>query len=782
MVQAGNQSGRSRADGAFDAEDFLGLGDASGAAPSAKIHSLPPIVTPPVYDRNGPNRMARIDPAKVAPPSRPASFPTARASAPLSAPQPLREPEGRAVAEGPTPIVSPPVYDTRGRVVSPERLADIAPLTPPAPAAIVTPVSAPAAAPEDPELEALLSDFREDPRTARKPAPVAEAAPIVEAPAPAPLPRVAPPTMRPAVANTPVVAPAPAATPLVTPPSYDRQRRPVAPATFEAGDATEVFDLPEPDRAPQPRQPQPPVQVMAPQPAPARTPVQSHSPDLNAVAVHEPMSVRLQGAEMRTSVWTVNGFTLTEPYQPRPGQGRVFDVTLLIGKGVTRIEMRVQVRAEAEPGQPAQQFIFVDLDRAQAEMLHRIVDQVVADHALSLTRLINDTTENRQAQHQTGERMRRFRTGFQLSLAGLALATAGAVALNSFTSVPARYAAVTVGATSIAVPVAGTVSSLRIEPGQRVALGDVLGYVRPSDFERRALNVLDRRRALEAELADLQARRTATGELASLSVAGAEGERSRQAEALQLAERRVAIERQQLAALRAGGLPTAERQRQRAQQEARVLEAESDLLRVRTDSDRLGQVLALAPMGILGGEIRPGTTTLAAMDQRIASLQAELQQMAQGGLDAELGAPILSPCDCTVQTVSARAGEWAEPDQPLALLTGGEAATIHALVMAEEARHLDLGDRALVELADGTRLEGRVSQFNYNPHWRGFAGLQDNVFAADRYARVEITTEQPLRAPAGMVADVSIQTSALWGFLRAQVGGLLAGLSSLVGL
>ncbi|GAB4264825.1 MAG: hypothetical protein Kow0013_12400 [Pararhodobacter sp.] len=506
----------------------------------------------------------------------------------------------------------------------------------------------------------------------------------------------------------------------------------------------------------------------------ARQHTRPRSPAFDApkpsVQVSEPMSVVWQGVEYPAKHWDVHGVTLEAPF-PRvlaPGRGRVFDLTLLIGRGGTRIEMRVQARADGAAGDEAPtRFIFVDLDRAQAEVLHRIVDHVVSDQAMSLTTLLNETEDTRAARRETSERARRFRSGLQLLMAAIVLAGAGVMTLSKLTTVQARYAAVTVGATALSAPVAGLVSQIIVRPGQTVGAGDVLGYVRPANHEDRVLDLADRRRALEAEQARLLAQRGAVGQLATLGPSQGLGtERERLEEALRLAERRLSVERAQLAALQGNGLPTAARLRERARQEAAVLDAESRVIEARSRLDALARSEVLAPIGMGSGALMDAAT----LDQQLASIASEIAQLDERETRAAFGEPIISPCDCTVERIERRPGEWARPEEQIAILVGAEAPTVHALILGENARSIDLGDRATVELADGTTVRGQVSRMNYDAHWLGYTGLQDNVFAADRYARVEITPDAPLRAPVGMVAEVKVHTSSLLGQIRSFVG------------
>lgn len=506
---------------------------------------------------------------------------------------------------------------------------------------------------------------------------------------------------------------------------------------------------------------------------PAEAVVAAPPPPVAApVRVQEPMSVVWQGVEHPAAAWDVHGFTLEAPI-PRvlaPGRGRVFDVTLLIGRGGTRIEMRVQARAAVAEETAPTRFQFVDLDRPQAEVLHRIVDHVVAHQAMSLTQLLNETEETRTARRETGERVRHLRTGFQLLLAGAVLATAGGLAWANYATVKPRYAAVTAQATSLSVPVAGTLQGLGVQRGQRVSQGEVLGHVRPADHDERLRALAERRRALEADQAWLRARRTEMQRFADVAVQGTGNERAILAEQLQLAERRLQVERQQLTQMRAISLPTAERQRARALQEAVVIEAETRALDLRRQIEGLAQIELLAPMGVVQADLRDNVTTLETLDLRLAAVGEEIAQVYALEESSAPGQPVVSPCDCVVHEIDIRPGEWAAPTDRMLVLLGADTPRVHALIHAERARHIANGDRARIQLADGSRVAGRVSRVNYEAHWPGYSGLQDNVFAADRYARVEIVPEAPITAPVGMVAEVSIQTSRLVLALRDLVG------------
>ena len=761
----------------FDPEDFLDLKDVT---PRVAPRDITPLVAPPVYTRR-PAAPVRAGVTLEAEVQRPAPRrddtppPVAHPQTPRQPAQPIRHNiPGMTAAPAPRPPV--PGFE------APCPQAPAAPATPPRPAV-------------EHHIPGQLHPSARQPRaqTARGEnvsQPIVHAIPAPRHPARAPIrhniPGATEPTRAP-IQRTVAGAAEPTRGPVrhTVPASpvqhhIPGQPRPApAPVAQVFADPAPHFEAPRYD-APAPRAPQYPEdfpcaetlpEVLLAASVPARTAVQEHRGDHGGAVVHEPLAIAFRGQEYPAQSWTVHGFTLQDAL-PLEGSalGRVIDLTLLIGQGVTRIEMRVQARAESGDAADPRRFVFVDLDRARAEVLHRIVDHVVSNQALTLTQLLNETETDRHARRTTGGRTRRFLSGFRLLLAVIALLVAAGVTWNSVTSIASRYGAVTVEATSLSVPVPGTVTALAMAQGQAVAQGDVLGYVRPSDFDRRQSSMAERRQQLLDERADLLTRHDTMTQLAAISVTGADTDRTRIDQQLSLAQRRLDLEREQLAVLRAGGMPTAERQRERAAQEARVLQAETELLDTRARLDALVQVTVLAPLGVAGGDLRADTQTLDSVERRIDAVTAELDRIDALGINSDLGEPIVSPCDCVVQGIERRNGEWADPDQQLAVLVGAEAPTVHALVLSEEARKIAIGDRARIRLADGTTLQGRVQRMNYDPHWRGFAGLQDNVFAADRYARIEILPDQPLSAPVGMVATVTIQTSAIWGQMRALVG------------
>ncbi len=505
-------------------------------------------------------------------------------------------------------------------------------------------------------------------------------------------------------------------------------------------------------------------------------PVQRYAPQVAlqpgpSVTVCEPMTVLWQGVEYSVAHWDVHGFTLARaiPTTLAPGRGRVIDVSLLIGQGETRIQMGVQVRGDTGTD-TGLRYQFIDLGRAQAELLHRIVDYSVTRQELSLTQLLNDSRETRAARQDTTKRVLAFRTWFQISLACAALGGALYMALGAFSTVTSRYAAVSAAAASVSAPAAGMVSQFEAREGMRVARGEVLAYLRTPDHDSRVEANADRLRALEAEQAELRARKLDLDRHDAHGAQMADSERARLREAVSRAEQRLGLERAQLSAL-SSGLPTLERQQARTRQQALVLGAEAELAAARAafGAFEVAQDHGLAAIRTAG--TGAGGMTQETLELRMSHLarEIELAYARQDLLDK--GLPVISPCDCEVAQITRVTGEWADPAQPLFVMAHEGLRTVHALVMADSAGRIRQGDRAQIRLADGQSLTGRVAALSYDSQRAGVAGLQNVIFATERYARVEIIPDTTTDLMIGMTGTVTIRTLDPLGWLGIGLGG-----------
>lgn len=659
--------------GQFDPEDFLGL--APAAPVRTQSRDLPPIVTPPVYQRGQNGRMVKVEAAPAAAgPSRAEALLARELARAEAAPGAAARVAPRAAT---APIVTPPSYDRRGRRIVADQPGwsgvlsrsggnplDEAPLVDvfTDPLVVIDEIRAfdlPSGMPPSaPEPEGP-TDLVAPPVYTRRTDPAAQARPAVQLridfePEPEPVL----PSLRHRQAPTlpissrretaPVAAAEPVRAPMPTLPITSRRERPVFDAPY--------LDLPDADQ-------QPDDAPMAPEAqAPLATEPQRGS-------IREPMALRHAGIEYPALGWTTEGVTLESPLDlsPRGGQGQGFDVTLLIGAGRTRIEMCAHVRAvdARQPG--TRDYAFVGLDRTQEALLAQIAAQAGITGPSSMPRFFTDpipTTSMPEASPLAAQlaamirapepavapasdpapkaanapkapksakpRRRRLPLRVGPVLFGLTCAAAGLAIWAHASTIDARYAAVSVATTTLAVPAPGFVTSIEGRPGQSVAEGSILGHIL---------------------------------------------------------------------------------------------------------SDASGPARA-----------------------------------------------ILSPCTCTLDSLSVHEGDFVTRDQAFATFSDPASVRIHALVSLTQAGELDPGDRATIRLIDGTEIGADLGRIGRVADFPGYTGLDAQVFAADRYARVELVTDAPVTLTAGTEARVSIQSSGFIGALQVELVALTARLRAAIGV
>lgn len=159
------------------------------------------------------------------------------------------------------------------------------------------------------------------------------------------------------------------------------------------------------------------------------------------------------------------------------------------------------------------------------------------------------------------------------------------------------------------------------------------------------------------------------------------------------------------------------------------------------------------------------------LDLRLAHLRDEIA-LAYARVEAQgKGVPVTAPCDCEVTQITRVTGEWAEPAQPLFVMAGGGARSVDALILAEHAHRIREGDRADIRLANGQQVSGQVTRISYDVSRAGFAGLSSAIFAAERYARIEVMPARPLEAAIGLSGSVTVRRLDPMGWLTGFLGG-----------
>ncbi len=187
-----------------------------------------------------------------------------------------------------------------------------------------------------------------------------------------------------------------------------------------------------------------------------------------------------------------------------------------------------------------------------------------------------------------------------------------------------------------------------------------------------------------------------------------------------------------------------------------------------TMESRLGAVTIAG-----AGFVAPGSGTVMRLDLQPGMVlrqgEAVGSLLPDGAFDASTALSLVSPCDCTVLSREVQVGDRVTAGASLALLSGDAAPVIHALI-ADNGQVIQAGARARVSLSDGTRVNGTVGRMMRGAQWPGQIGLQPGVFAADRYLRVEITPDAPLRAPVGTSAVARLQPNPWLAWLRGRLG------------
>ncbi|WP_417626986.1 HlyD family efflux transporter periplasmic adaptor subunit [Pararhodobacter aggregans] len=476
------------------------------------------------------------------------------------------------------------------------------------------------------------------------------------------------------------------------------------------------------------------------QPAPPRRATPQRGPGL----VREPMAVAFRGLEYATQTWSVYGFTLAAPL-PGADEAPITEVTLMIARGVTRLALQVQVAAETDPGVRPARYAFIDLEPAQAEVLRRIAEHALANQARALAEMFEETDAALPPQVPQHYAPPPPYAPPPAPAPRQPEAEAWPYPSPVLQPKPKSPAAV-------AAPVAEAPKADPRKPRSGFAIGLrlslALAALIAGGVYWNAQSTIDSRfGAVTVAATEMTA--PEAGFITDLSVT--------EGRAVALGERLGTIRQTDIDF----SLTETGRRRQALLAEQATLSAERETLRERAVQAALGET---------EGAAQENARALDAADLRLTVIAAELAAMPVPPGEGQPGAPILSPCECTVLTLNHHNGDWVDPDMPLAVLTAGEAASVHALLLGNEAREVAVGNHARLRLADGTSMAGTVERVSFDPHWQGYAGLDDDVFAAGRYARVEIRPERPLTAPVGSTAEVTVQSSQIWGTLRALAG------------
>ena len=464
-------------------------------------------------------------------------------------------------------------------------------------------------------------------------------------------------------------------------------------------------------------------------------------------AVPAPAVLLLDERTIAVDSWTVEGVRLL-PGTIIAAPGALISASIQVG-GKIRLEIDVVLRYDGTT-EGKDVFFFVDLDPEHAALIHRLED----DAALERSDRLLAALEDGGAAAAAGSALRRVRTAVAFGFAALLLAGVLWLLYTTLATVQSRYGAVSAPAVRIDSPATGRLA-LEVAVGQRVAPQQLLGRVdgtetlsRIDAIDQEILSLRSRSLGITARLQDLAAfEATAPTQDAMLEAAR---------KARDLLDARADLydnDAERLTRLADGGVGP----RARAEEaQARAMEARARAELQAQEVARLEAEAQLRAAGVYAPYPRDslvGTATLDAerigIERTIKALMDEKARLVHQGF-------LASPCGCVVHAIAGTDGNTIGTGNHVMTLVDADRPLLQALVLAEEAQTLRVGDRAVVNLADGRGGTAYITAISYTPIDPHRAGLPHDIFSVDRYARLDLSMEGLDNAPIGMVADVRI--------------------------
>lgn len=540
--------------------------------------------------------------------------------------------------------------------------------------------------------------------------------------------------------------------------------------------------------------------------APAASPPPAPAPHLISASgkrayprIAMPLSVRIGGTEFDCLDWSLGGFGL-QGAGPAGASGDLMDVALLLRFGHFDATVPVTAKAVRVVDGVALGFRFVDLTTEKAAILNYVADSYLAGDLGSVDGMMEAGGRPGQITFadETVFWMRRARTALRytltLTVAVGIIAFSGFSILSTLLTVRSDHAAVSSGVQVVRSPDSGFLDSGPLDSGapggqtltvgSRVRPGEALFHIhppaRPQDSARlqEDLRVIDTRLAnqtaalQQAELA-LQAFHQRTR--AELTAAA---DRLKAANAEVQAQQRIFDRLGRLVA--SGNLSQTYVDRQ----EVLLREKQRMVADITAEQVRLQQALHLSEQGLFNSEGRNTQPTPGDIRRTILELEAErrLRQHALAALATPL--TVTSPCDCTVQAVAARHGEFIEKGSVVYTFatntstngpgsrTGGQSVEVDVLLPTDKVRLLRVGQQADIRLASAPHdLPGTITRLSFNPESSGRTGLPDRLRLPGRFALATVSLPlaslpaEPLATGLPAVATFRVEAGTLLHYL-----------------
>lgn len=490
-----------------------------------------------------------------------------------------------------------------------------------------------------------------------------------------------------------------------------------------------------------------------------------------------PATITMEGVDYRTTDWSIGGFKLERGKDnSKPGDihrarmvihCKPFDVTL---------DLNAQVVSANDAG-VALHFRFVDATADQVQVLRQVIDDYLAGDVTTIDRLMDPETGRRSVivPANSGHGARALlRSMIYVAVLVLLIGILALSVIGGVLTKRATVAAVTAEGSFVRSPGPGTISGETLLPNQTIRKGDKLyslsvaaqGDHKPEDIRRKIAELQVKLESQMSELSEIQllTRTEETRARAATYAARSEvgsiqrqisSQRSILARAITLHQNRVGPAQdvdEARVALHA-------LERDLGVSRLRLATAEADLSTIGT--------------GITRNYDTNNRPSVAQTEAAIRTTQAEiaLQQTALAELDQSL--TIAAPCDCVVDKVYARNGEFVREGDKLYQLrnVNDRKFRVDALVPVTDARLLRVGEGANVELANGKEIDGvKIQDINFLND-RDYRVGMPQTFTAEPMALVSMSTDKVLAenmigVPALVTYHVGISN-----YLRYLLGG-----------
>ena len=463
-----------------------------------------------------------------------------------------------------------------------------------------------------------------------------------------------------------------------------------------------------------------------------------------------PATVTFDGTDYRTTDWSIGGFKL-ESGKPDSKPGDVtrarmvmhckpFDVTL---------DFTVQVVSANNSGL-ALHFRFVDPTTEQIQVLRQVIDDYLAGEMSTIDRLMDPQAAPRNVivpVNDSGVFHAAVRSAIYLSVMVMLIGMLATLVISGILTKRATVAAVTAEGSVVRSPAPGTLVGNTLLPNQVVKKGDKLysltvsaqGDHKPEDIRRK---IAELQLTLEKQISSLNEIRLLTEtEMKRASAANDAAQTEVGSIQRQISAQRSILSR--AIALQQNGIGPAQNV-----DEARVA---LYALERNLGESRLRLATAQADQGTIGTGITRNYDTnnrpsILQSEAAIRETQAQiaLQQTALAELDSSL--TIEAPCDCVVDRVYARNGEFVRDGDKLYQLrnVSDNRFRVDAMVPVSDARLLRVGDRAGVELASGKQIEDvKITEITYMQD-RDYRVGMPQTMTAETMALITMTTEKRL--------------------------------------